>query len=140
MHGTHVLTAKRMIRDHEGLMLKPYTDTTGHLTIGYGRNLADRGITIAEAEYMLETDMHIAMVDAESLAGTTWLRLSPTRRAVLIDMAFNLGRWGLSEFKRFWAALERGDFDSAAKEMINSRWAFQVGERALTLAEKMRHG
>ena len=42
---------EQLIRD-EGTRLKPYTDTTGHLTIGFGRNLSQVGISLAEAEYL----------------------------------------------------------------------------------------
>ena len=46
-----------MLKRHEGLRLKPYQDTIGKLTIGYGRNLDDRGISKEEAEYLLRNDI-----------------------------------------------------------------------------------
>lgn len=134
-----VQIAQELIKKHEGLELRPYTDTVGKLTIGYGRNLDDRGITQAEAEYMLRTDIVQAHADAEDLAGPVWHRFSARRKAVLIDMSFNLGKGRLKQFKKMWQALYRCDYETAAREMLNSRWAYQVGQRALNLAEIMRN-
>jgi len=47
------------LRVHEGLKLKPYTDTEGHLTIGFGHNL-DNGITIKQAYALLADDIDTA--------------------------------------------------------------------------------
>ena len=124
---------------HEGLKLRAYTDTTGHLTIGVGRNLSDVGITRDEALDMLETDIERAM-------GALFLRwpwaesLDPVRQRVLIDMVFNLGADGFGKFTRMLAAARAGDYETAAAEMLASRWAEQVGQRALTLATMMRTG
>lgn len=132
--------ATDLIKKHEGLELHPYMDTVGKLTIGYGRNLSDRGITRAEADYLLTTDIVQAHADAEDLAGDVWHHFSVRRQAVLIDMSFNLGKGRLKQFRKMWQALYRCDYDTAAKEMLNSRWAFQVGQRAINLAEIMRNG
>lgn len=136
-----VQLAARMVRIHEGCELRPYTDTVGKMTIGYGRNLSDRGITVHEAEIMLKTDLAIAHTDARDLAGgDLWASLSTARRAVLIDMAYNLGKRRLKGFTRMWAALRVEDFDTAASQMLDSHWASQVGQRAINLAETMRTG
>ena len=130
---------KQMIKRHEGLRLKPYRDTVGKLTIGYGRNLEDVGISLEEAELMLEHDLDRAIQAArEVIPGFD--ELDEVRQAVLVDMAFNLGRAGLAGFRRFRAALALGDFERAASEMLDSLWARQVGRRAEELAEMMRSG
>jgi len=64
--------------------------------------------------------------------------LSVNRQNVLIDMAYNMGITGLLKFRKMLAALERGDYEAAAKEMKNSFWAEQVKDRAKTLIEMMR--
>ena len=131
--------ALQALKIDEGLRLKPYLCTTGKLTLGYGRNLEDVGISEAEAEAMLITDIEIAAQDAESFATTAvWDALSVTRQAVLINMAFNLGLSRLSQFKRMQANLARHAYDDAATEMLNSRWARQVPNRARRLADLMR--
>lgn len=123
---------------HEGLKLKPYRCTAGKLTIGVGRNLDDKGISKEEALFLLRNDIHEVM---DALEKHEWyLALDPIRRKVLIDMAYNLGADGLLRFQRMIAALERGDYENAADQMLDSRWAEQVGYRAVRLAEMMRSG
>jgi lysozyme len=124
---------------HEGRNLKPYADTVGKLTIGYGRNLTDVGISEAEAQLLLDHDIETAESELGSVFPWT-TALDPIRLRVLIDMAFNMGIAGLRTFKRFLAAVETGDYQTAAADMLESRWARQVGKRAQTLAWMMRDG
>lgn len=131
--------AKKLIKKHEGLRLKPYRCPAGKLTIGYGRNLDDVGISEGEAEVLLTNDISRAIGEAQILAGHAWVDLSDNRKAVLVDMVFNLGLTRLSKFYKFLAALREGDYATAAKEMLNSKWAKQVGRRAITLAYIMEH-
>ncbi|SRR5579885_5149 len=127
-----------LIKRHEGLRLKPYPDSLGHLTIGYGRALNIAGISKDEAEAMLRND--VASVETR-LRGLPWFQnLDEVRRAALIDMAFNLG-WGkLLGFTRFLSAIGHGDFETAAREMLASEWADQVGVRARELARMVLAG
>ena len=134
------MTAADLIKRHEGLRLRPYTCTSGRLTIGWGRNLDDNGITEAEAEMMFGEDYARAEREAESLMGQQWRRLDEVRQAVLIDMAFNLGGAGLAKFRNTLAAVRRGAWHQAAVEMQDSRWARQVGHRASRLATMMQTG
>ena len=123
---------------HEGLKLKPYRCTAGKLTIGVGRNLDDKGISKEEALFLLRNDIHEVM---DALEKHEWyLALDPIRQKVVIDMAYNLGVGGLLKFRKMIAALERGDYEGAADQMLDSRWAEQVGMRATRLAEMMRSG
>ena len=132
-------SAHALIRLHEGLRLKPYRDTVGKLTIGYGRNLDDRGITQRDAETMLRDD--VADTRTALITALPWFaELYGAREAVLIDMAFNLGPAGLLKFGRTLSAVEQGDYETAAVEMLDSKWAGQVGQRATRLAEMMRTG
>uniref|UniRef100_A0A7V2F643 Lysozyme n=1 Tax=Rhodothermus marinus TaxID=29549 RepID=A0A7V2F643_RHOMR len=130
---------RRMLIVHEGLRLKPYRDAVGKLTIGYGRNLEDVGISLEEAELMLEHDLDRAIQAAKEVVPGFDV-LDEVRQAVLVNMAFNIGRAGLASFKRMRAALALGDFERAASEMLDSLWARQVGRRAQELAEMMRTG
>ena len=126
-----------LLRHHEGERLKPYTDTTGHLTIGVGRNLTDVGITAAESEMLLRTD--VARTRAAVCRAWPWVeQLDPVRQAVVLDMAFNLGVSGLKQFKRTMALLKHGRWEAAADAMLDSLWAQQVGQRAVRLAQMVR--
>jgi len=132
--------ATQQLKTDEGLRLKPYRCTAGALTIGYGRNLDAVGITEEEADLMLRVDVEIAERGAKALVGNVWDQLSPARQAVLINMTFNLGRTRLAAFKNFLAALRAADYQTAADEMLDSRCANQVGDRATRLADQMRNG
>lgn len=123
----------------EGLRLKAYRDTVGKLTIGIGRNLDDRGITRDEAMVLLETD--VALVEAELDGALPWWRkMTDARQNVLANMCFNLGLSKLLGFKNTLAAMQRGDYEAAARGMLDSLWAKQVGVRAARLASTMRTG
>jgi len=144
----------------EGLRLQVYKDTLGIDTIGIGRNLEDRGITKeelddldiptiehvyeygiteADAVYLAENDVQI--VEEELVRAHPCVdRLDAVRQLICIDMAFNMGVPRLCKFKKMWAAIEAEDYPTAAKEMLDSRWAKQVKGRATKLANAMHNG
>jgi lysozyme len=123
------------IKQHEGLRLKPYKCSAGKLTIGYGRNLQDVGITTEEAEIMLEQDIIVATRTAEQF---NWYRkLNQERQSVIIEMIFNLGLPRFLGFKKMIQALREDDYAEAAEQMLDSLWSKQVGKRAKVLAEIM---
>ncbi len=131
--------ARGLLQSDEGLRLKPYHCTAGKLTIGYGRNLEDRGITEAEAEYLLENDVSEIYEDLAEIYDF-FTHLSPMRKAVLIDMAYNLGLSGLNKFQNMIKAIDDNNYSKAASEMLDSRWASQVGDRAERLSKLMKTG
>jgi lysozyme len=125
---------------HEGLRLFPYSDTVGKTTIGVGRNLTDNGISHVEALFLLDNDIELR-VFADLERHAPWVaQLDPVRQAVVIDMCFNLGWPRLSLFRNTLAAMKRGDWVSAAEGMRASKWAKQVGNRAVRLRQMMLTG
>lgn len=124
---------------HEGERLKPYRCTEGFITIGVGRNLDTKGISLEESRFLLANDIADAERDARVFF-PEFGYLSVNRQIVLIDMAFNLGLGGLLKFRKFQYALERSNYTEAAREMMDSKWAKQVGKRAERLAEMMKNG
>jgi lysozyme len=122
-----------LVRD-EGLRLKPYKDSVGKLTIGVGRNLDDNGITEAEAMILLDNDIERARLDLDRNA-PWWAEMPEPAMRGLLNMCFNLGWPRLSRFRKMLAALERGDWASAADQALDSRWALQVGPRATRIAD-----
>ncbi len=127
------------LKKHEGFRPTIYKDTVGKWTIGYGRNLSDVGITMDEAETLLENDMEIAIAAAESIF-EGFDTLNDTRKAVLANMAFNLGQARLGKFTKLIKAIHDGDFKEASVQMLDSAWAKQVGNRAINLAKMMSDG
>ncbi len=133
----HAADLKTLLINHEGIRLKPYTDTVGKLTIGVGRNLVDKGITYGEAMALLDKD--IADATNDCLHEFPWfIGLTEQRKWVILSMVFNLGLEGLKKFKRMLACVELEDYQGAAWEMAQSKWAQQVGMRAVELQEMMR--
>lgn len=126
------------LKRHEGYRNRPYEDTTGNLTIGYGRNLDSHGIHKDEAELMLQNDIVKAIERLERYPW--WEELGEARQRALADMIFNLGSAGFAGFKRMIAAISRCDYDTAADEMLDSQWARQVGRRSEYIANLMKQG
>lgn len=132
--------ARSQIREDEGELLKAYKDTVGVYTIGVGHTGPEvtKGLVISpakSAEYF-EGDLKEAIDDAKAYY-PRFDELSHVRRAVLVNMAFNLGRTKLMQFVGTKAAIEAGDYRKAALHMMNSMWARQVKGRATRLAKQM---
>ena len=131
----------------EGLRLKPYRDSVGKLTIGIGRNLEDVGISEIEAEYMLMSDILGVERELDKYA-PWWRRMSDNRQRVLANMAFNMGVGPSEEnttgklltFKHTLAAMKEERYLDAAEAMGHSKWATQVGQRAVRLIQMLREG
>jgi len=124
------MTLVELLRRHEGCRNKPYTDTVGKLTVGIGHNLTDNGLSDAAINFILHED--IRDVEKQLDHHLPWWRTIPPSAAMALeDMAFNMGVAGLLEFTHALGFLEAGDYDNAAKEFLNSKWAQQVGNRAI---------
>ena len=143
----------RLLKRHEGEYRRgglhaAYRCPAGALTIGWGHNLDARPlpglgegsrISDEQASAILRQDLQELAAELD-LRLPWWRRLGAARSAVLLDMAYNLGAAGLLGFRRMLEAARRGRFGEAASEMMDSRWAGQVGIRAVELAEQMRSG
>ena len=123
----------------EALKLKPYKDTKGYLTIGIGRCLDTKGITVQEAYMLLDNDLEEKW--DELVKALSWVdTLDQPRQRVLLDMSFNLGVDGLLKFPNMLALVQSGKYSDAAQHMRESLWAKQVGSRATNLAQIMESG
>ena len=133
----YLFQALKLLKLHEGYRQYPYTDSLGIVTIGYGRNLESRGLTESEATYLLEQDVDQAEEYLHK-GYDYYYELSGERKAVMIDMMVNLGATRLRSFRKMHEALEDQDYEVAALEMLDSKWARQVGTRAITLSKIMQ--
>jgi len=133
---------KEQLKRDEGVVNHAYQDSLGFTTIGVGRLIDMRrggGLSDSEVDYLLNND--ITDKTAQVLEALPWAsKLSETRRAVLINMAFQLGIGGLLKFKRMLGSVEDGQYGDAAKEMLDSTWAKQTLGRATRLAKQMETG
>lgn len=129
-----------LLEQHEGRRAFPYRDTVGKLTIGVGRNLTDRGLSADEIDLLLSNDVAIAGEVCADIFGASFAGVSVPRRVALLSMAFNMGGPRLAGFRRMRAAIAAGDWDRAAAEALDSRWARQTGKRAGHIAAMLRSG
>ena len=134
-------------RDAKGWHI-PYRCSAGALTIGYGHNLDANplpGMSAASllseeqarnllAEDIYKQEKHLC----RTLAFTR--TLDPVRYAVLVNMCFNLGIGGLLTFRNTLSDISSGEYTAAARRMLRSRWASQVGKRAVELSRQMDSG
>lgn len=130
--------AAELTRD-EGLRLKPYVDTTGNVTIGVGRNLTANGISMAEAKILLSGDMQQAISDCAQ-ALEWWPTLDDVRQRVLANLCFNMGLPTLLTFTTFLTLVGQTKYNAAADDLLQTKWAGQVGQRAVRLAAVLRTG
>ena len=135
------MTAENLIKRQEGFRSLVYQCPAGKSTIGYGRNVDDggQGISETEATFLLRNDIRRIQERLAKLF-SFFSVLDSSRRAVLISMAYNMGVSGLCSFRKTLGAVAREQYDDAAIEMLDSKWARQVPNRALELSEMMRSG
>lgn len=122
----------------EGRKHSIYTDTTGNVSVGIGRNLTGVGVSDDEIDLMFANDIArtVAFLNASL---PWWSTLDDVRQSVIVDMAFNMGG-ALLQFHHMLAAVQASDWNTAYSEMLNSTWANQVGQRAQNLARIMLTG
>ena len=131
-----------MLIKHEGSKSHAYMCTANKVTVGVGRNIDPEGgigLTKDEISFLLKND--IERVEDELSRRLPWiLELSDVRIDALIDICFNLGLPRFLKFAKALDALEQREYDRAADEFMDSRWAKQVGQRAVTVSNMIRTG
>ena len=131
-----------MLRTHEGVETHAYKCTAEKTTIGVGRNIDPSGgigLSHDEIDYLLAND--IKRVEAELLRAFSWYDdLNQPRKDAMIDMCFNMGLPRLMKFKKALAGMAMVDYNAASIEFLDSRWAKQVGQRAITITDIIRSG
>ena len=126
---------------HEGMELRLYKCPAGRWSIGAGRNLQDRGITESEARHLLNNDIRIS-IDELTDTFPWFTRLDETRQAAMVELHFNLGLSNLKTFKKTLSLIAeavegRVTWHDVGKELLNSRWADQVGRRSQVIADML---
>jgi len=129
------LIKKRLI-DFEGLVLMPYKCSQNFTSIGIGRNLDSRGITEDEAMYLLGNDIDSVFRDLDKHLAI-YKSYPIEAQYVFIDLCFNLGIHTLLSFRKTLALCQLGEWEKAAAELLRSRYARQVGRRAIFNSEQL---
>lgn len=148
---------EQVIRKNEGYRGNLYEDTKGNTTVGIGFNVDDaairrflpqdvvegkRKLTEHEAQIIFTTRiLPVAKADAAAFVGPdVFTSLDPARQQALVDMAYNMGGPRLNRFVNMKAAIQKGDFQTAHNELLNSRYARELPQRAQTNAQRMLQG
>jgi lysozyme len=123
----------------EGFRARPYRCTANKLTIGYGTNIED-GIDADEAMFLLEHRVDKSI--SACLKAFPWFAsLDPIRQGVVVRMVYQIGIGGVLEFRKFCAAMAAGDYETAADEMLDSKWArTDTPARAMRESVTLRRG
>ncbi len=135
---------KDLLIRHEGYRTKFYYDSLGYVTVGVG-HLADprKGAELPREIVDRLFELDLAEHERLLVAAIPWVTtLSPVRYAVLVDMAFNLGPEPfdgdrVKDWPNFVQQVKDGKYEEAAKNMLSTTWAKQVGPRAARLAKMM---
>ena len=134
---------KSRIKKHEGFLAKVYLDSLGKATIGYGHLLTEEDDFVEGVIYdkdileaLFEKDFNNAVQGAEELLKGYDIAL--VAKEVIIEMVFQLGKTGVSKFKKMFDALKNNEYSKAADEMLNSAWYRQTPSRCEELSNLMR--
>ena len=132
---------KTYIKGNEGYRSKPYKCTVGKITIGWGRNLSDNGISEYEATIMLDSDINDASADLRRVFNyEDFETLSFNRRMALTDLMFNLGYVSFCTFKKMIQAIKDKDWEEAAVQLKDSDYYKQVTSRAERNMKLLKEG
>lgn len=129
----------KLIKKNEGFRAFPYKCSAGKLTIAWGRNIEDRGISTEEAELMLRNDIDRAKADLYKVFGDNF-SVSTLRYNALVDMMYNLGLTRFSTFKKMIGAIKEENWVEAKRECLDSYYAMQVPKRAERNANYLEKG
>ena len=131
----------------EGVKYEIYNDHLGYPTFGIGHLVVESdeehgkpvGTPVSEdrVNSVFEKDVAI-MIDEAKKIFPNLNELPEEAQQVIVNMTFNMGRPRLSQFKKFIAGVNAGDWNKAAVEMMDSRWAKQVGARAERLRDRIK--
>jgi GH24 family phage-related lysozyme (muramidase) len=152
--------AEVRIGEYEGKRAHVYTDTAGHPSVGIGFNLdrdgaqpaleavgadfnevraGNQDLTDAQISTLFQQDLNKAIDGATSVV-SNFSSLNDPRQFVVVDMIFNLGQPGFSQFHHTIKAIESGDWEAAGDQMKDSAWYGQVGIRAQKDVQMMKTG
>ena len=136
---------KNQIKEHEGYRDTVYLDSLGKRTVGYGHLCVedhwedDKEYEWGYLEELLHKDLREAIAGADELIEQHNCKdLEGQAKEVVVEMIFQLGKTGVSKFKKMWEALSEYNYIGASFEMLDSKWANQTPNRAKKMAALMK--
>ena len=138
---------REQLKIDEGVKYEIYLDHLGYPTFGIGHLIVEAdeehgkpvGTPITEERVNAVFDSDVAIYISEAKKVFPNLETLPSEaQEVIVNMTFNMGAPRLSKFKKFIAGVNAGDWNTAAVEMMDSRWARQVGNRAVRLRDRIQ--
>mgnify|MGYP001289811701 FL=1 len=138
---------RETLKVDEGIKYEIYKDHLGYPTFGIGHLIVESdqeygqsvgtGVHLDRVNEAFDEDVSVMIDEAKKLFPDLE-DLPEEAQQVIVNMTFNMGRPRLSKFKKFIAGVNAGDWEKAAVEMMDSRWAKQVGSRAERLRDRIR--
>ena len=138
---------RETLKVDEGVKYEIYKDHLGYPTFGIGHLIVESdqeygepvgtGVHLNRVNEAFDEDVSVMIDEAKKLFPDLE-DLPEEAQQVIVNMTFNMGRPRLSKFKKFIAGVNAGDWEKAAVEMMDSRWAKQVGSRAERLRNRIR--
>ena len=125
------------IKQHEGYVKRVYKDSLGIDTIGYGFAIKDLELDQDICDMILDRKLK----DLERIVNSkfNWYRYMPPEiKNVVIEMCYQLGVTGFSNFRKTITFLQNKQFHDASVEMLDSRWAEQTPVRAKELSNRVK--
>lgn len=136
--GYHDILRENLVK-HEQRRNKVYKDSEGYLTVGIGHNLSAKGVSDAVIELIYTEDVAEAEDGARELY-PDFDHLSDRRKAILVELVFNMGINVMKTFINTNAAINRQDWPAAAQGLENSKWYTQVGIRGPDMVSMLKEG
>ena len=138
---------REQLKIDEGVKYEVYDDHLGYKTFGIGHLITAKdeeygaiiGTIVSEKRVnaVFDTDVNTYIDEAKKVFGNLE-EMPQEAQQVIVNMCFNMGSPRLSQFKKFIKAIHDEDWATASVEMLNSKWAKQVGERANRLSDRIK--
>ena len=137
---------REQLKIDEGVKYEIYNDHLGYPTCGIGHLIVEGDeehgkpigteVSVDRVNELFDKDVSKFVEETKKVFPD--LEDKPEEvQQVAVNMCFNLGEPRLSKFKKFIAAINEENWETAAAEMLDSRWAQQVGERAVRLSKRI---
>jgi lysozyme len=141
------MNAYDFIANEEGFSPTPYMCSEGYPTVGYGQRIGPRGAMLEMYQFTMPEPVarewlaqNVRAIADQLASRSFYCQCNGARAIVLLSMAYQMGVSGLLKFRKMLAAIEDNDWEEAARQALDSRWAKQTPARAKRHAEILRTG